>query len=204
MRIPHCHLDSRMSHVLGDCPQRHSFHHTTVTGGVSVVVLVVVANASLFEGWLEEYATLVIGLPSVSVFTHRSGSDYRWSKELTDRRDYASSTSMSLLRSRSTYSGASSPSETTVSAASSCATGIIALRPNLVWSATMMSLLAISIIFCSDPTTSVLLLLNPASETLPMPIITTSARIRPNICSQSGPSMTRMREIGRASCRERV
>ena len=66
-----------MSHVLGDCPQRHSFHHTTVTGGVSVVVPVVVANASLFEGWLEEYATLVIGLPSVSVFTHRSGSDYR-------------------------------------------------------------------------------------------------------------------------------
>jgi hypothetical protein len=52
-----------MSNVLGDCPQRHSFHHTTATGGGSVVVPVVVANASLFEGWLEEYATHVIGLP---------------------------------------------------------------------------------------------------------------------------------------------
>ena len=57
----------------------------------------------------------------------------------------------------------------------------------------MMTLPAISIIFCSDPTTSVLLLLKPASEMLPMPMISTSARIRLSICSHNGPSITRMR-----------
>jgi len=57
----------------------------------------------------------------------------------------------------------------------------------------MITRLALSIIFCSEPTTSVLLLLNPASVTLPVPMMSTSARIRPSICSHSGPSITRMR-----------
>lgn len=61
------------------------------------------------------------------------------------------------------YFGASTGSETTTSAASSGATGNMPLRPNLVWSATMMSRSATSIIFFSDPTTRVLLLLSPCS-----------------------------------------
>ncbi len=64
-----------------------------------------------------------------------------------------------------------------MSGAESGATGIIPPRPNLLLSATMMTLLATSIIFCSEPTTTVLLLQNPGSVTLPMPMMSTSARI---------------------------
>lgn len=52
---------------------------------------------------------------------------------------------MPLSRSMSAYSEPSSASETTVCAALSGAMGIMPPRPNLVWSATMMTWLAASI-----------------------------------------------------------
>jgi hypothetical protein len=66
----------------------------------------------------------------------------------------------------------------------------MAARPNLVWSATMITLRDTSIILRSDPTTSGLLLLNPRSVTPPVPMIATSAASSPSICSQKGPRTT--------------
>ena len=52
----------------------------------------------------------------------------------------------------------------------------------------MMTLRDTSIIFRSDPTTSVLLLLKPSAVTPPMPMTSTSAATAASMCSQRGPS----------------
>ena len=141
------------------------------------------------------FASIRMGTPYRGPTPASSRSPFRPSAVTTGLRRWGGQTTpimpealrSPLSRSIATYSGLSPASETTMCAAVSGATGIMPPRPNLVWSATMITRLATSIIFCSEPTTSVLLLLNPASVMPPMPMITASARMAPSICSQNGP-----------------
>ena len=57
----------------------------------------------------------------------------------------------------------------------------------------MITLRDTSIIFRSEPTSRVLLLLKPAAVTPPMPITSTSAATLASMCSHSGPSRTSRR-----------